>query len=244
MQFAPILTKDAEPLASKSLDFAFNIDVKAVGEDGVFEGYASVWNIVDQGGDSVQPGAFIAGLTQAKADGRLIPMLWQHDRTQPIGVWLDISEDTKGLYVKGQLLINDVPQARAAYALLKNKAIGGLSIGYRIPMGGAEEDSKRRGVWLLKKVDLIEISLVTIPMLTQAKVTAVKNILDSGLVPTVREFEGFLRDAGFSREKATAIASVASPHLRGEPEGDGDSDALERFERAMKSGLSAINLKG
>lgn len=241
MKFSPILTKHANSAAEKSLDFALQIDVKADGADGNFEGYASVWNIVDQGGDSVQPGAFIEGLTKAKADGRMIPMLWQHDRTKPIGVWVDIAEDTKGLYVKGKLLVDDVADARAAYALMKAKAIGGLSIGYRIPMGGAEEDSKRRGVWLLKKLDLIEISLVTIPMLTQAKVVAVKNILESGRVPTVREFEGFLRDAGFSREKATAIASVSSPHLRGEPDEDGDIAALLKFEGAFLSGLKQTN---
>ena len=82
---SPILHKDAEALG-KTLDFAFAVETKAVSDEGEFEGYASVWNIVDQGGDSVQPGAFIEGLTRAKADRRLIPMLWQHDRREPIGV--------------------------------------------------------------------------------------------------------------------------------------------------------------
>lgn len=238
---SPILQKDAEALG-KTLDFAFAVETKAVSDEGEFEGYASVWNIVDQGGDSVQPGAFIEGLTRAKADRRLIPMLWQHDRREPIGVWSDISEDTKGLWVKGRLLVEADPLAKRAHGLLKAGALGGLSIGYRIPMGGAEEDTKRRGVWLLKKIDLIEISLVTLPMLTQAKVTAVKNILESGRLPTTREFEGFLRDAGFPREKATAIASMATPHLRGEPEGDGDeAAALDRFEKAFRAAMQQSN---
>lgn len=221
MKFSPILTKEADPagaLAPSTLDFALNIETKDVSENGEFEGYASIWDEVDLGGDAVQPGAFKEGLAKAKQAGRLIPMLWQHDRREPLGIWLEMEEDSKGLRVKGKLLIESDPLARRAHALLKAGAIGGLSIGYRIPVGGAEEDEIRRGVWLLKKLDLIEISLVTIPMLTSAKVTRVKGALESGQLPTVREFEGFLRDAGFPREKAVAIASASKSHLRGDPE--------------------------
>lgn len=240
MNLSRILCKDAESagFACKTLDFPLEIETKDVSAAGEFEGYASVWNIVDQGGDSVQPGAFIEGLSRAKAERRLIPMLWQHDRAQPLGVWTDMAEDTKGLYVKGRLLL-DVPQAKSAHALLQAGALGGMSIGYRIPVGGAEEDSKRRGVWLLKKIDLIEVSLVTLPMLIAAKVTAVKNILESGRVPTVREFEGFLRDAGFSNAKAAAMATACKPQLRGEPDEAPQPTALERFEQSFLAARSA-----
>lgn len=201
----------------KTLDFS--LETKALDEGGVFEGYASTFGNVDQGGDVVEPGAFIEGLVRAKAEGRAIPMLWQHDQREPIGVWNDVAEDTKGLYVKGRLLIDDDPLARRAHGLLKAKALGGMSIGYRIPAGGAQEDEKRRGVYRLKKVDLREISLVTMPMNIQARVTSVKTILEAGALPTVREFEEFLRDAGgFSKSLAAAIAGKAAPHLRGEPE--------------------------
>ena len=247
MNRARILTKDSEAaggFGAKHLDFALEIKADAVKADGEFEGYASVWNVVDQGGDAVQPGAFTEGLVKAKADGRLIPMLWQHDRTRPIGTWTDMSEDSKGLWVSGKLLIDAVPDAKMAHGLLQAKAIGGLSIGYRVPVGGMEEDSKRRGVWLLKKVDLVEVSLVTMPMLVQAKVTAVKNILESGRIPTVREFEGFLQSAGFPRALAEGISGKAAPLLRGEPAGGSEADALVRFEQAMKAaGFGGSNSK-
>lgn len=209
----------------KTFDFA--LETKATGDAGEFEGYASTFGNVDQGGDVVEPGAFIESVVKAKADGRAIPMLWQHDQREPIGIWKDIAEDTKGLYVCGQLLIDDDPLARRAHALLKAKALGGMSIGYRVPAGGAEPDEKRRGVMRLKKVDLREISLVTMPMNIQARVTSVKSILEAGSLPTVREFEEFLRDAGgFSKSLAAAIAGKAAPHLRGEPEAKA-SDATE-----------------
>lgn len=200
-------------------NYDFVLDTKSVGDAGEFEGYASTFGNVDQGGDVVEPGAFIESIVKAKSDKRTIPMLWQHDQREPIGFWKDISEDAKGLYVKGQLLVDHDPLAKRAHGLLKAKAIGGMSIGYRIPPGGIVEDEKRRGVSRLKTVDLREISLVTMPMNVEARVTSVKSILDSGKMPTVREFEDFLRDAGgFSKALATAIASKAAPHLRGEPE--------------------------
>jgi HK97 family phage prohead protease len=201
-------------------EYAYVFETKGVEDSGVFEGYASTFGNVDQGGDVVQPGAFMEGIVKARSDRRVIPMLWQHDQREPIGVWEDIAEDAKGLYVKGRLLLADDPLARRAHGLLKNKAIGGMSIGYRIPAGGIEMDEKKPGVAKLKKIDLREISLVTMPMNIQARVTSVKSILESGREPTVREFEDHLRDVcGFSKSKAVAMASACASILRGEPEG-------------------------
>lgn len=206
--------------------FDFTLETKELGTPGEFEGYASTFGNVDQGGDVVEPGAFIESVVKAKNDRRTIPMLWQHNQTEPIGVWTDIAEDTKGLYVKGRLLVDDDPLAKRAYAHLKAKSIGGMSIGYRIPDGGITEDEKRRGVSRLKKVDLREISLVTMPMNIEARVTGVKSILEGGDMPTLPEFEKFLREAGFSKTQATAIASRGLSHLlRSESEGDKANDA-------------------
>lgn len=199
--------------------FDMTLETKAVGETGTFEGYASTFGNVDFGGDLVEPGAFIESVVKAKKESRLIPMLWQHDQSEPIGVWTDISEDAKGLFVRGQLILEGDLTAQRAYGKLKAKALGGMSIGYRVPMGGAEQDEKRPGVTRLKKIDLREMSLVTMPMNIHAKITDVKSLLAGGSLPTIREFEDFLRDAGgFSKALATAIASKAAPHLRGEPE--------------------------
>lgn len=222
-----LITKAAAAL--KSLDYRLTVETKDVNAEGEFEGYASTFGNVDQGGDVVEPGAFIESVVKAKSDGRTIPMLWQHDQREPIGIWKDIAEDRKGLYVKGQLLVDADPLAKRAHGLLKAKALGGMSIGYQIPAGGAEPDEKRRGVMRLIKVDLREISLVTMPMNLSARVTTVKSILEGGNLPTVREFEEFLRDAGFSKAIATAIASKATPHLRGEPEAKAN-DALDLLQ--------------
>ena len=94
-------------------------------------------------------------------------MLWQHDPAQPIGVWDEVREDGKGLYVKGRIL-TDVEKGREAIALIEAGAIDGLSIGYRTVR--AQKDGK--GQRLLSELELWEVSLVTFPMLPDARVGA------------------------------------------------------------------------
>lgn len=129
------------------------------------EGYASLFGLPDQGGDIVQPGAYRASLERLAAKGGKVRMLWQHDPQRPIGVWDEIREDGRGLWVKGHLL-GEVAQAREAAALIGAGAIDGLSIGYRTVT--AERDAKGRR--LLAEVELWEVSLVTFPMLPDARV--------------------------------------------------------------------------
>jgi uncharacterized protein len=137
-------------------------------EDGtVISGYASVFGARDQGGDVVLKGAYSASLKRLQAEGRRIRMLWQHDPSQPIGVWDEVREDATGLWVKGRLL-TEVGKGREAAALLCAGAIDGLSIGYRTVR--AERDGK--GQRLLSELELWEVSLVTFPMLSEARVAA------------------------------------------------------------------------
>ncbi len=155
-----------------------------VGDDARIEGYASLFGSIDQGGDAVLPGAFAESL---KVPGRKVRMLWQHDPAQPIGVWDEVREDGKGLWVRGRLL-TDVAKGREAAALVAAGAIDGLSIGYRSKR--AERDGKGRR--LLAEVELWEVSLVTFPMLAQARVGT------KGEAPeetTLRELAEALRDA-------------------------------------------------
>ena len=95
----------------------------------VIEGYASLFGHRDQGGDTVAPGAYGRSLKATEAAGGRVKMLWQHDPAEPIGVWDEVREDSKGLYVKGRLL-TDVARAREAATLIAAGAIDGLSIGY------------------------------------------------------------------------------------------------------------------
>lgn len=232
---AIMFKRDSELLTQ---DFAFcgEDKLKAVegGEPGEIAGYASTFGNVDQGGDKVIRGAFKEALEKAKAQDRLIPMLWQHNQDEPIGVWDEIVEDRKGLRVKGRLLVDFDPLAQRAYGHVKAGSIGGMSIGYRPEPGGITEDPKVRGVYQLTKLDLREVSLVTMPMNIQARITDVKSLAESGLLPTEREFEDFLRDAGgFSRKQAEKFVAACRPLLRGEPvvEGVKEVDILLYLEK-------------
>ena len=188
--------------------------------DGVFEGYASVFGVVDQGMDVVERGAF----TKSLGSGRNVKMLWQHDSAQPIGVPDLLQEDERGLFVRGRLL-KGIRQSEEAMVLMRAGAIDSMSIGYRV-VEAAEEGGGR--IRKLMHVDLFEISLVTFPMLEAAKITAMKSIT------TIREFEGALRDAGFSKTEAKAIAAEGfkglSDHrddVDDEPENDAENLALQ-----------------
>jgi uncharacterized protein len=139
-----------------------------IGADGIVEGYASLFGEVDQARDMMMPGAFRATLQQRGV--RRIPMLFQHDPAEPIGVWLELVEDFRGLRARGKL-IPDVNRAREVLALVKAGAIDGLSIGFRTVKGRVDPRSRVRK---LDQVDLWEISIVTFPLLAGARVHAVK----------------------------------------------------------------------
>lgn len=147
--------------------------LKAVNDaKGQIEGYASLYNVEDSDADVVAPGAFDASLKQWNSTGRSPPLLWQHDTAQPIGLWQLIRSDSTGLFVRGQLFVNEIAKAAEAYALLKRGALSGLSIGYRPEV--VRRDGKR-GVRILDRIKLYEISLVTFPALDAARVSAVKS---------------------------------------------------------------------
>ena len=139
----------------------------SVAEGAKIEGYASLFGKADQGNDVVEPGAYAASLANLKAKGRAVKMLWQHDPAQPIGIWDEVREDAKGLYVKGRILV-DVEKGREAIALIEAGAIDGLSIGYRT----VKATKNARGQRLLEELELWEVSLVTFPMLPEARVGA------------------------------------------------------------------------
>lgn len=140
---------------------------EAVADGLKIEGYASFFGEVDRGGDIVVKGAYAGSLAALAARGGQVKMLWQHDPAQPIGVWDEVREDARGLYVKGRILA-EVAKGREAAALIGAGAIDGLSIGYRT-VKAAKDDKGRR---LLNELELWEVSLVTFPMLPSARVAA------------------------------------------------------------------------
>jgi uncharacterized protein len=139
-----------------------------VSVDGAFEGYASLFGMVDLGRDRVVPGAFRECL--ARKPPRAVKLLWQHDPLHPLGFWEEISEDSRGLKVRGQLNLA-VAKAREVHALMRSGAVDGLSIGFRTERSRKDAAT---GVRNLEKLDLWEVSIVTFPMLPGARVSAVK----------------------------------------------------------------------
>lgn len=217
-------------MSIETKDVAF--DLKAAAADGAIEGYASLFGEVDQGGDIVAAGAYGASLSKLAAQDRKVKMLWQHDPSQPIGVWEELREDDRGLWVKGRIL-TEVEKGREAIALIKAGSIDGLSIGYRT-INAQKDDGGNR---VLKEVDLWEVSLVTFPMLPTARV-ATKGDVPSELIEklkagdrlTEREFEAAVKGLGLSNSQAERAARI---HLKGQ----GDPAAAETDARVFLTTL-------
>ncbi len=193
------------PCERKYVDLALG----AVEADGGFSGYASLFGAIDLGKDVMERGAFSRSIRERGAAG--IRMLYQHDPNQPIGVWSEIREDARGLFVRGRLS-PEVARSREVLALMRAGALDGLSIGFRAVR--ARSDAKT-GVRRILEADLWEISVVTFPMLPGARVESVK-ARGSRALPTIRTFERWLtRDAGLTRGEARAVIATGYAQLVG-----------------------------
>ena len=128
-----------------------------------FAGYAAVFGHPDRGGDVVKQGAFARAL---KRGAGAVPLLWQHEPGRPIGRIEYLKEDKRGLRVIGRL--SEGAAGKEAAALLKDGAVGGLSFGYRVREARGEAPRE------LRDLDLVEVSLVTLPMQPKARVHAVE----------------------------------------------------------------------
>jgi HK97 family phage prohead protease len=190
-------------------EIGFGFEIKAIDEAGYIAGIAAGYGNVDHGGDLIMPGA----LTKAIAGRASVPMLLFHDHKRPVGSWGKFGESSAGLNVEGKIAMKS-EAGREAHALVESGALSGLSIGYKTLRHRFEGKTRQ-----LHELSLHEVSLVPVGMNERAVVTQIKSLVESGGMPSVREFEEFLRDAGgFSKSLATAIATKAAPHLRGEPE--------------------------
>ncbi len=177
-----------------------SLDLKSTDAAGEFEGYASLFDRADLGNDVVLRGAFKNSLAARGPDG--VRMLFQHEPSEPIGVWLELREDQRGLYAKGRLL-PEVGRSRDVLSLMRAGAVDGLSIGFRSKR--ARRDVKT-GIRSIAEIDLWEISIVTFPMQPEARVSAVKARPFVTHTPTPKEFERWLmHDAGLTRSEARAV---------------------------------------
>lgn len=208
---------------------------------GSFEGYGAVFGNIDSHGDVIEPGAFAKSLLDRERAGRgLPPMYKMHgavtgNRNDPVGIWEAMSEDANGLHVKGRLVGLDTEQGKWTYAQMREGALKGLSIGYRVPPAGSRRGSGKAGEpqRYIKTALLREVSLVDDPSNVLARVYSAKSTdEDSQMwadqIKTIRDFEEFLREVGdFSHAAAKAIAAGGFK-ARPEPR-DEDGEALATF---------------
>jgi HK97 family phage prohead protease len=185
-------------METKHFDVGF--EIKAVNADGTVEGYGSVFGVKDSYADVIQKGAFDKSIKEHKSVKSMPAMLWQHDAGQPIGIWTDMVEDSNGLKLSGKLAMETV-KGKEAHALLKMGAINGLSIGFMTKQSNYDEKSEIR---TLTEVELWEVSLVTFPANTKARVTQVKSTDE---INTLKDAERVLRDSGFSKQDAVSFVS-------------------------------------
>ena len=211
-------------------------------EEGIFEGYGSVFDNVDSHGDIVRRGAFNDSLRAFQKEGLMPSMYWMHKMDEPIGDWLEMREDENGLYVKGRLWIRGdraVPNAIKAYNMMMGTGKKGLSIGY---FTEEQEASEYDGgsVNNLLKVRLLETSVVGWGSNPLSNVSNVKSLLgEDGSPLSKREVERKLRDAGLSRNEAKAfIAGGYDAAFRDEK----SADESEERDASLESDLNQASL--
>jgi HK97 family phage prohead protease len=216
------------------------LSVKVSGKptpEGVIEGYGSFFGNRDSYGDVVLPGAFEKSLSRRRPF-----LLWQHNMQEPIGVWEEIKEDGRGLYVRGRFTLDDdVPLAKKAFALMKSGAMDGLSIGFQ-----TIKDSVEGGVRQLLEVDLWEVSVVTAPANDMARGRVVKGVWNPSATrqappQTEREFDAALEAMGFSKKAAKTINAIGfKEYRRLRDAGEEDPNSALRDAGMVKDELQRI----
>jgi len=209
-----------------------------VDDDGVgeFEGYAAKFGEVDLGGDTIVAGAFKKTIADAAKQGRIIPFLNMHDQSDVMGGFHEMKEDNYGLFVKGRIIPDLSAAATKTYRLLKSGLSTALSIGYRVPEGGA---SKKDGIRTIKELMLYEVSYVGVGMDPFARVTATKSITDiraklaAGDRLTVREWEVVLKGMNLTNSEAERAVRVNLKTGGGDPRNSKDDEVLSELKRLI-----------
>jgi HK97 family phage prohead protease len=182
-----------------------DVNLKMEGDAGKFSGYASVFGGFDSYGDTIQKGAFVDAIKSHNPK-----MFFNHEWTMPIGKWVTVKEDDRGLFVEGELtpglsIAEDVKSA------MKHGTLDGLSIGGFLKKGDYQETSEGRVIH--KWSNLVEVSPVVFPADGAARIdlSSVKSIEllgDIEQIETIRELESFMREAcGFTKGAAQAFVA-------------------------------------
>jgi HK97 family phage prohead protease len=151
--------------------------LKTHGEDDGFytySGYASIYDHMDSDRDIIRPGAFVDSIAELQASGKKLPALWQHQMDMPIGVYNEITESEKGLFVKASLPRDDSFVSGRVMPQLRIKSVASMSVGFILQEW--EDDGKNR-VRNITKGRLMEVSLATFPANDGAIITEVKSVV-------------------------------------------------------------------
>jgi HK97 family phage prohead protease len=198
------------------------------GEPGSFSGYGSVRHLMDAHGDRVAPGAFAASLAQHKAAGTMPAMFAEHSAfvggdPLPIGVWTSIDEDAKGLRVKGKLSALDTDHGKRLRSLMQDGALRGLSIGFRVPPGGAVIGTKAgEPKRILNRIDLFSVDVVRDPSNAAALIDNIRSLLVTAQHPAVRAIVSAIQlhhattaagDAPTAEERAAMLQHLQDAHM-------------------------------
>lgn len=170
-------------------------EMKSFAEDGeffTFEGYASTFGNVDLGDDVIVSGAFTKSLVTNSA----IPILWQHQMCEPIGVSIELIEDSKGLYIKAKLPREDTHVQGRVIPQMKVGSIREMSIGFF-----TKDSDMKEGVRYIKEIELFEVSLVTKAMNPKALVSGFKSF------ESLSDVEKSLKEMGLSNTEAKTLIS-------------------------------------
>ena len=236
--------------------------VTDISESGEFEGYISTYYDVDSYGTYFMPGAWNKSIERFNS-GEVIPVLWSHDRTKPIGKCTELRSDEKGLWAHGKLTMED-PQAKIAYAHMKDGSVLGLSVGFEMDYDAVEynQDLDAYGI---ADADLMEFSTVVFPANKNAKITQVKSSHDhdngendmnlkdqidamNKAIEDIRAAANSASDAEISKRDAeiaslkTQIAQLSNP-ITGTAQTEDPSKQYEKnFHNYLKTG-DALNLR-
>ena len=200
------------------------IKFESGGAQGVFEGYASVFGVIDSDGDIIEPGAFAQAL---KTQSRAVAMFFNHRRNEiPVGKWLDLAEDSKGLHVRGELTPGN-PQSEALKAAMMHGTVGGMSVGFGAAKGDISQIAT--GYSFRNVSRLSEISVCTFPANEQATVSTLKSM---ETIESIRDAESWLREsAGLSKSEAQALIARIKSAVRSESESGDPTEIAALLER-------------
>ena len=214
------------------------MELKELTEKGEFIGYGSTFGNKDFGGDICVKGCFERTLKEHSKNSTLPAMFFSHNSHEPIGDWLEMAEDSKGLKVRGKIWVDQgIEKAQQAYNMLKGTGIKGLSMGYSTIISTRDD---KKGTRSLQDVDLFEVSPTPFPMNARALTTSIKSLKSDNRLGTKREFEQFLRDAGLSANEAKAFIAAGYAGL---DRRDDDTIDDEEIKRLLTRNISILKGK-